>query len=72
MTSMEEEPNHQSINDDGYRSIPVRAHIRNSTVKFNHHFTLKYDNYRIYKQLSFVKTFKNMKYVMLVVEIRVH
>ena len=51
---MEEEPNHQSINDDGYRSTPLRAHIRNSTVKFNHHFTLKYNIYIIYKELSFV------------------
>ena len=72
MTSMEEEPNHQSINDDVYWTTPVMAQIWNSTVKFNHHFTLKYDNYRIYKQLSFVKTLKNMKDVMLVVEIRVH
>ena len=55
---MEEETNHQSIDDDFYRSTPVRAKIWNSTVKCNHHFTLKYNIYRIYKELSFVKTFQ--------------
>ena len=65
---MEEEPNHQSITYDDYRSTPVSAPFWNSTVKCNHHFTLKYIIYRIYKELSFVTTLTNM----LVVDIRVH